>query len=286
MTDSQNPDTPESHRPSGSSTGSRDAESHVPAWAIPAGSEQGFGSASTTPPPTEPVTDQATTQIPRPVVGDHPESAAAGAEQAAEPFSAPVSAVPLRRRRGLLALAGTGAAFVLAGAGFLAGAGLHRGDGNADTTTLISGSAQNPQGGGRAQSRGGFGGSGQAPGVPGSGGQDGDHAGRGRAMSSATFTAGQIASISGSTVTLKTFQGTSVRVTTSARTIVGGAAGDLSSLQVGQLIFVTGTRQSDGSYAATAISNRPAFDPDGDQSDQQGRSGQQGQQQGHSGVTT
>lgn len=155
----------------------------------------------------------------------------------------------------MLALAGTGAAFVLAGAGFLAGAGLHRGD--TDTTTLISGGSRNLPGGLEGRSQG----------APGSGDQDGDHAGRGRAMNSVTFTADQITAISGSTITLNTFRGTSVRVTTSAKTTVAGTAGgDLTSLQVGQLIFVTGTRQTDGSYAATSITDRPAFDPDGDPS--------------------
>ena len=90
-------------------------------------------------------------------------------------------------------------------------------------------------------------------------------------MTSVTFTAGQITAISGSTITLNTFWGTSVRVTTSAKTTdAGTAGGDLTSLRIGQLNFVSGARQADGSYAATSITDRPAFDPDGDPSGQSG----------------
>src|SRR5450755_2130188 len=123
-------ETPEIPGDGGSPTISPDASAHVPAWAVPPGSADGFG-----PSPVMELPDQLAADLcaREPSVGVSP--ATVGGR-----------AVPLRRSRGLLVLAGGAAAVVLAGGGFLVGAGLHRGGGS-DTTTLIARSSQSDPGG-------------------------------------------------------------------------------------------------------------------------------------------
>jgi Domain of unknown function (DUF5666) len=193
----------------------------VPLWAIPA-------SAGTPLTAAEGVTAPVAAPIP-----------AAPAGPAGEPTR---TAVPLIRRPLVLALGGVGAAVILVGAGFLAGLSVHR----SDTTSLISGSggalSNQAPGNGRGYPFGGGGG-----GFPG-GGDDG------RGSASGLAVVGRITAVSGSTLTVSSRRGTTVRVTTtSATTVDGTAGGSLSALKVGEFVLVTGTESSDGSIAATSI---------------------------------
>jgi hypothetical protein len=198
----------------------------------------------------------------------------------------PSTATPPRRRRTLLLAGAAGAAVLLAGAGFVAGGGWS----DHDQTTLIAGTSQIPPGAGQsapdaqsdAQSdvqgdsqddaqAGGQGG-------PGAADPDGDHRGGGRALDGARFTVGRISAVSGAVLTLTDFQGGAVKVTTTASTkVAGNVGGDLSALKVGELVFVAGSRQSDGSYLATSIATRPGDDADGDNTPRRLRDTQPGQ---------
>jgi hypothetical protein len=167
------------------------------------------------------------------------------------------SGVPLLRRKAVLGAAGAGAAVLLVGAGFLAGSQLRGGD---DTTRLVS-DQSGPMGGGYGApfGRGGQEGDQGMPGGQIPGDIDGDANGpQGGAAASSFVTAGQITAISGSSLTLSTLQGGTAKVTTtSSTTVAGTSGGSLSSLAVGQVVFVAGTKASDGSYLATAIMTRP-----------------------------
>jgi hypothetical protein len=156
----------------------------------------------------------------------------------------------------VIGAAGAGVAVLLVGAGFLAGT--QFGGDRGDTTRLVSDQSGPLAAGGYGAPGGRDGGQGlpggQLPGDP-----DGDGDGPlGGAAAASFVTAGQITAISGSTITLSTFRGGSATVTTTSSTTVGGSAGgSLSSLAVGQVIFVAGTKTGDGSYQATAIMTRP-----------------------------
>lgn len=163
------------------------------------------------------------------------------------------------RRRALLVAGGAGAALLLIGAGFLAGT--QFGSGGSDQTRLIS-----AQGGPQAYDgdqfgRGPFGaGAGMDAGqgvAPGTGQGDGS-------PPLSIVAAGTVTAVKGSTLTLSTRQGATVIVATSKTTTVAGrSGGDLSSLAVGQMVLVSGTKNTDGSYQATAILTRPGRLGDG-----------------------
>jgi Domain of unknown function (DUF5666) len=141
----------------------------------------------------------------------------------------------------VLGLAGLAAAVLLAGGGFVAGS-HYRGD----HTALVSG-----PGVGRHVPGGGQGPFGDR-------GPDGRGFPGGPAMNGMPVVVGQVTAINGSTLTIGAPDGTSVKVTTTKTTVVGGAAGgDLSSVRVGQAVVVAGTRADDGTVTATAIMTRP-----------------------------
>ena len=163
-------------------------------------------------------------------------------------------------RRGLLVAAGAGAAVLLAGAGFVVGTQF---GGGHDSTRLVSVQGSGPGNGY------GFGHGDGDDGAMGRGGP-----GQGMA---ALATAGRITAVSGSTLTLSTFRGGTAQVTTTSSTTVDGTSGGkVSALSVGQLVFVAGSKASDGSYQATAIMTR--HDRSGGLGDQRGA--QQGVYQG------
>jgi hypothetical protein len=197
-----------------------------------------------------------------------------------------------------LVVAGAGAAVLLAGAGFLAGTQV---GGGHDSTRLISSQGSGPGNGygfGHGDGQGDGHGDGQSDGqgrlpggqVPGDGDGDGPMGRGGPGQGMAAFvTAGRITAVSGSTLTLSTFQGGTAKVTTSSSTTVNGTAGGkVGALGVGQLVFVAGSQAPDGSYQATAITTRHARGDDrsGGSGDQQGaqQGAQQGSQQGQPGT--
>jgi Domain of unknown function (DUF5666) len=230
----------------------------TPVWAVPSGVSQVSGSAGSaaTPPPA--------TAVP--------------AGPAAEPS---LSAVPLFRRRLVLALGGAGAAVLLAGAGFLAGHSYRGGD----STSLGSGPGAFGSGqggglaGGYAGGHGPQGGPRDQQGFPGGQGSGANGFGGRQGLSSMGIAVGRITAISGSAITLSGPGGDPIRVTTTSSTTVGGASGgSLSTLAVGQVLFVTGTRNNDGSIAATAVMTRATrFGAGGVTPDQQAPAGQRSQ---------
>jgi hypothetical protein len=165
-----------------------------------------------------------------------------------------------RRSRLLWGAGAAAAAVLLLGTGFVAGAVWHR----HDATRLISPTSQNgPSGAERRDGR--------------SWGDSDDQGRRGPGVDSSRYTAGRITAISGSTLTLQSFGGTSVTVKVSSSTTVGGTTGgNLTGLKVGEFVLVTGSRQSDGSYVASAITTR-GTDRNGGQQGLPGQAGQPGQ---------
>ena len=146
---------------------------------------------------------------------------------------------------GLLA---AGGAVLIAGTAFAAGLAVA---GNRATLTTasapIAGSGPNggaPQGGlGGGAPQGGTGG---APRFP---------SGIGRLAA-----AGRISAVHGSTLTLESLGGGSVTVrTTGATQVEQDLGGSVSALQVGDVIFVAGTRAGDGTVTALAIADHPFF---------------------------
>jgi hypothetical protein len=194
------------------------------------------------------------------------------------------SGVPFLRRKAVLGAAGAGAAVLLVGAGFLAGTQI--GGGN-DTTRLVSDQSAPMSGGYGAPFGRGQDGDQGVPGgqLPGDGDQDGDgHGPQGGAAAASFVTAGRITAISGTTLTLSTFQGAAAKVTTTSSTTVGGTTGgDITPLTVGQVVFVAGTKTSDGSYQATAIMTRP-IGPGGDLSRGDGQNSADGGADSGSGI--
>ncbi len=73
---------------------------------------------------------------------------------------------------------------------------------------------------------------------------------------------GKVASVSGSTITVTTPQGTASVLTTSSTTFqIDGASGSLSGLKAGMFLHAEGTRAADGSFTATRVvasSTRPS----------------------------
>lgn len=120
------------------------------------------------------------------------------------------------------------------GAAVLFAGGLLVGHSSASAATTQAGSAA-----GQAARAGGFGGT--AGGTAGATGRGG-------------FTAGQIASIDGSTITITKSDGTTVKVTTSSSTTVSQTAKtDVSTLKVGDPVTVIGPTAADSSVTAQAI---------------------------------
>ena len=108
--------------------------------------------------------------------------------------------------------------------------------------TSASASAQDTAGGFAGGGRGfggGYGGAGRPGGAGGAGG----------------FTAGQIASIDGSILTITTSDGKTVKVTTTSSTTVSRTTqSDVASLKTGDTVTVIGPAGADGSVAAQRIS--------------------------------
>jgi len=97
----------------------------------------------------------------------------------------------------------------------------------------------------------------------GNGGANGNGNGNGTAPSfpgNGQFQLGTITSIDGNTITLKTRTGTTIKVNVGSRTDIqitkSGSIGDLSN---GDSIVVVGSRSSDGTIAATRISEGGGF---------------------------
>jgi hypothetical protein len=185
---------------------------------------------------------------PAPAPASAPEPApAAGGDLAAQAVPAVPSggAAPIRarftRRRVVIGAAGVGVAVLFAGVGFFAGTQLSsRGD--------VARFVPAPDWHGHSYWRAGPGWRLPGDGVDGWGQGDVDPRG------SVFVTSGRVTAIDGSALTLVTFQGLTVKVTTTSSTAVAGASGgDLSKLAVGQRVIVSGTRASDGTYSATAI---------------------------------
>jgi hypothetical protein len=66
---------------------------------------------------------------------------------------------------------------------------------------------------------------------------------------------GTIKLVDGHTIYVQTFSGTITRVSTSASTKIQViAAGNLKDLQPGETVVVQGSKRSDGSVAATSVS--------------------------------
>jgi hypothetical protein len=133
------------------------------------------------------------------------------------------------------------AAAVLIGGGFLGG------------LTVGKSSASTATGGLPAGLPSGFPGAG---GLPGSGTGAG---GAGSALGAGGFggggTVGTIKLVDGHTIYVQTFSGTITRVSTSASTKIQViAAGNLKDLQPGETVVVQGSKRSDGSVAATSVS--------------------------------
>lgn len=66
---------------------------------------------------------------------------------------------------------------------------------------------------------------------------------------------GKVTKLSGTTITVSLPQGTSMTITTTSSTIFesSGKASSLSSVKVGDMLVVIGTRESNGTFAATAV---------------------------------
>lgn len=91
------------------------------------------------------------------------------------------------------------------------------------------------------------------------GGFSGGFPGRGGAGGG--FTAGQVVSVSGNTLTIQTMSGSTATVNISGSTIISktvtGAASDLAA---GQTVSVSGNADSSGAISATTIQIRPTSD--------------------------
>jgi len=73
---------------------------------------------------------------------------------------------------------------------------------------------------------------------------------------------GQVASIDGTTITVKTPRGTATIATTDSTTFeINGASGSLSGITTGMFIRAEGTKAADGTFTATRVvasSTRPS----------------------------
>ncbi len=168
----------------------------------------------------------------------------------ADDLGAQLAARPPRAKLPKLTLAL--AAAVLIGAGFLGG--LTVGKSSASTgggglpAGLASGGAAGFPGGGSLPS----GGSGTGAGGTGAGGAGGSGLPGGFGGSG---TVGTIKLVDGHTIYVQTFSGSITRISTSASTkIQVSATGTVKDLQPGQTVVVQGSKRSDGSVAATSVS--------------------------------
>jgi len=148
----------------------------------------------------------------------------------ADDLGAQLAARPPRAKLPKLTLAL--AAAVLIGAGFLGGL-------TAGKSSASTGSGSLPAG-----LAGGFPGGGSLPsGGPGAGG------------SGTGGTVGTIKLVDGHTIYVQTFSGSIIRVSTAGSTrIQVSATGTVKDLQPGQTVVVQGSKRSDGSVAATSVS--------------------------------
>jgi hypothetical protein len=132
------------------------------------------------------------------------------------------------------------AAAVLIGAGFLGGLTAGKSSASTGSGGLPAGLASGFPGGGGLPSGGTRGGSAQGAG-------GGGFAGGG--------TVGTIKLVDGHTIYVQTFSGSIIRVSTSGSTrIQVSATGTVKDLQPGQAVVVQGSKRSDGSVAATSVS--------------------------------
>jgi hypothetical protein len=105
----------------------------------------------------------------------------------------------------------------------------------------------------------GGGGAGGASGGQGSQGGQGQRPGGGNTTSvlGANATAGRITSVSGSTVTIQTAQGTQKVNLAASTSISKMQTGAIADVREGQTIFASGTRKEDGSFDAAALTQLP-----------------------------
>ncbi len=159
----------------------------------------------------------------------------------ADALGAQLAARPPRAKLPKLTLAL--AAAVLTGGGFLGGLTVGKSSASTGSGGLPAGLAGGFPGGGALPSGGtGTGGTGTS-----GGGLPGGFAGGG--------TVGTIKLVDGHTIYVQSFSGTITRVSTSGSTrIQVSATGTVKDLQPGQTVVVQGSKRSDGSVAATSVS--------------------------------
>lgn len=166
----------------------------------------------------------------------------------ADDLGAQLAARPPRAKLPKLTLAL--AAAVLIGGGFLGGLTVGKSSASTGSGGLPAGLAGGFPGGGGLPSGGGAlpsGGTGAGGTGTSGGGLPGGFAGGG--------TAGTIKLVDGHTIYVQSFSGTITRVSTSGSTkIQVSAAGTVKDLQPGQTVVVQGSKRSDGSVAATSVS--------------------------------
>jgi hypothetical protein len=134
---------------------------------------------------------------------------------------------------------------------FGAGAWTHAALGGASTSSATATGGAGGRAGGAGGRAGGTGTGTGTGGAPGGTGGRGGAAGRG--------TIGTVDRIDGTTVYIKTFQGTDVAVSTTDSTRVATSQpGQLSDLKAGTSVTVTGATGSDGSVTAQSITVQPA----------------------------
>lgn len=150
------------------------------------------------------------------------------------------------------------AAAMLVAAGVFAGVMLQKHQGSSRTTGAASAAGVRAGnfgnfGGGEFRGFGGAAPGGAAPGgaAPGGAAPGGDAS----ATSTVPAVIGSVTAIKGSSLTVRNLGGTSVTVTTSTTTAITTHGLD-SRLKVGDEVVVLGTRQANGSVAATAVTVR------------------------------
>lgn len=173
----------------------------------------------------------------------------------ADDLGAQLAARPPRAKLPKLTLAL--AAAVLIGAGFLGGLTVGKSSASTGSGGLPAGLAAGFPGGGSLPSGGpGAGGSGTSGGGTGGGGSGQGAGGSGLPGGfSGSGTVGTIKLVDGHTIYVQTFSGSITRVSTSGSTkIQVTATGTVKDLQPGQTVVVQGSKRSDGSVAATSVS--------------------------------
>jgi len=89
---------------------------------------------------------------------------------------------------------------------------------------------------------------------PGMGDGVGSGSGTATAVGSGAVVAGAVTSVDGSSFAIRTFRGDTISVHTSDATVVRlASAGALSALKPGQIVFVSGTRDADGTIEASRV---------------------------------